>query len=506
MTTETSIIMLHHSYHKWIIKAVSRVYDPVNSDGGTYYASIYNTCPSMKVYNGLCECIQELFGSPNYYPAPPVGNWLPVIGRWYDWINCLWSGIYYVGFGMEQSYQRGKEMSNEPGDWCVYPYTEARICIGSWRFVIPKPPDHTAVDAQLFIWDAWGYYSWLVPVTLPIWDDTPGADNFFDYNVPQDMMSFSFMWAPPAGGNCHITPPFYWPQRYVTTDYLWGMPFELYPALYIRYISDCGHIRAENITETTADLTGDEESGYAWGIAGGEIEVIVPAGTSLKSLTPTIVHTGESVLPNSGVAQDFSVTKVYAVSDADGEHTMYNVNVLAQNLPATAITSFQFQGLSPMVKGNIFQRTHTITAYVPDGTDVSALVPTIVHKGSTIAPANGAAQDFTSPVKYTVTAFGETQDYMVTVIGPAPDTLRITAFVINDSFIVGVITQSSRTIVLHVPDPFDVTSLVPTITFKGYEISPPSGVPQNFTNPVYYTLTAHGGREVVYTVTVAYDG
>ena len=53
---------------------------------------------------------------------------------------------------------------------------------------------------------------------------------------------------------------------------------------------------------------------------------------------------------------------------------------------------------------------------VPFGTEVTALVPTIVHTGASVSPASGAAQDFTSPVNYTVTAEdGSTQAYEVTV-------------------------------------------------------------------------------------------
>ncbi len=63
----------------------------------------------------------------------------------------------------------------------------------------------------------------------------------------------------------------------------------------------------------------------------------------------------------------------------------------------------------------------TIALTVPFGTDVTALVPTIVHTGVSVSPASGAAQDFTSPVTYTVTAEDtSTQVYLVTVTVAAP--------------------------------------------------------------------------------------
>lgn len=82
---------------------------------------------------------------------------------------------------------------------------------------------------------------------------------------------------------------------------------------------------------------------------------------------------------------------------------------------AKAITSFAFT--SPPASGTIDEPGKTIHISVPSGTNVTALVPTIaVSAGSTVSPASGEAQDFTSPVIYTVTAEdGTTQTYTVSV-------------------------------------------------------------------------------------------
>ena len=45
-----------------------------------------------------------------------------------------------------------------------------------------------------------------------------------------------------------------------------------------------------------------------------------------------------------------------------------------------------------------------ITVTLPTGTVVTALIPTILHGGKMIAPANAIAQDFTTDKQYTVTA------------------------------------------------------------------------------------------------------
>lgn len=79
------------------------------------------------------------------------------------------------------------------------------------------------------------------------------------------------------------------------------------------------------------------------------------------------------------------------------------------------ITTFAFNGLSPTVSAAIDGAA--ITATVPVGTNLSALVPTItLSAAATVSPASGVAQNFSSPVTYTVTAEdGTTSTYTVTV-------------------------------------------------------------------------------------------
>ena len=63
-------------------------------------------------------------------------------------------------------------------------------------------------------------------------------------------------------------------------------------------------------------------------IIGTQIEVTVPHGTDITSLTPAItVSEGASVFPASGVAQNFSVPVVYTVTAEDGSQQTYTVTV-----------------------------------------------------------------------------------------------------------------------------------------------------------------------------------
>jgi hypothetical protein len=48
---------------------------------------------------------------------------------------------------------------------------------------------------------------------------------------------------------------------------------------------------------------------------------------------------------------------------------------------------------------------------------------------------------------------------------------------------------------------YNLSAITPTISFQGKSVSPASGVVQNFTSPVKYTVTAIDGSSVTYTVT-----
>ncbi|MFA5009121.1 MAG: DUF5018 domain-containing protein [Candidatus Paceibacterota bacterium] len=79
-------------------------------------------------------------------------------------------------------------------------------------------------------------------------------------------------------------------------------------------------------------------------------------------------------------------------------------------------TIVSFDLATPEVVGGVDNTAHTVTIAVPNGTDVTALTPTIVINGASISPDTGVAQDFTNPVTYTLTANdASTQDYTVTV-------------------------------------------------------------------------------------------
>ncbi|MFI8604321.1 beta strand repeat-containing protein [Cellulophaga baltica] len=244
------------------------------------------------------------------------------------------------------------------------------------------------------------------------------------------------------------------------------------------------------------DITDFIIDGVAGIITGTNISLTLPAVTDVTALSPTVIHTGASVNPTSGVAQDFTNPVEYTVTATDGTTKMYNVTVsLALALSSdNDITSFSIDGVAGVISGT------TITVTLPAGTNVSSLTPAIIHNGNTLNPDTGTAQDFTNPITYTVTADNlETQEYSVTVIVPTlSDTKDITSFSIDG--VAGVI--SGTTITVTLPAGTDVISLTPAVIHDGNTVNPDTGIAQDFTSPVEYTVTAADGSTQVYSVTV----
>ena len=170
---------------------------------------------------------------------------------------------------------------------------------------------------------------------------------------------------------------------------------------------------------------------------------------------------------------------------------------------AKQIISFDFDSLE--VTGVVNESEKTISLTTPIGTNVTALIPTITNSSFTqVNPASGVAQNFSSPVNYTVTALdGTSQVYVVTVTVLLSSEKAITAFDFDSLEVVGEINEGEKTISLTVPSETSLTSLTPTIAISSFAtISPLSGLAQDFTSPVTYTVTAEDSSTQEYVVTV----
>ncbi|MBU2997460.1 cadherin-like domain-containing protein [Cellulophaga baltica] len=142
-----------------------------------------------------------------------------------------------------------------------------------------------------------------------------------------------------------------------------------------------------------------------------EFTITLPSETDVTALTPVIIHNGVSIDPDN-TAQDFSSPVTYTVTaeNDDTQEYIVTVELEVEESSINDITSFEVEGIT------IDNPENEVTIILPYGTDVSSLIPTIVHIGETISPASDVAQDFTNPVVYKVTAENSsTQEYTVTV-------------------------------------------------------------------------------------------
>jgi formylglycine-generating enzyme required for sulfatase activity len=180
------------------------------------------------------------------------------------------------------------------------------------------------------------------------------------------------------------------------------------------------------------------------------------------------------------------------------------------------ITAFYLDG----VDGTINETVKTIAVTMPYRTSVTALVATFtttgasVKVGSTIQVSGTTANNFTSPVVYTVTAAdATTQDYTVTVtvalLGSLSSAKAIRAFSLAG--VVGTINETGKTIAVTMPFGTPVTNLVATFTTTGASVKVGSTIQvsgttaNNFTSPVVYTVTAADATTRNYTVTVTIE-
>jgi hypothetical protein len=264
-------------------------------------------------------------------------------------------------------------------------------------------------------------------------------------------------------------------------------------------------------------------------INGTAITATVPFGTNVSALIASFATTGATVTisgtaqTSGGTANNFATATTYLVTASDASTRSYTVTLGiapsgAKDLSAFAFRSSVNSGLGADVIASISGTT--ITATVPYGTDVTALIATFSTTGASVAIA-GAPQtsgvtpnSFTSATTYTVTANdSSTKSYTATVTS-APNTAKdIGAFsflsIHNPGLAADVIASvSGATITATVPFGTDVTALVATFSTTGTSVAiggaaQTSGVtPNSFTTPISYVVSAADSSTKPYTVTV----
>jgi hypothetical protein len=268
------------------------------------------------------------------------------------------------------------------------------------------------------------------------------------------------------------------------------------------------------------------------------IAVIVPWDTNLTTLVPAIHFTGAKIRLGSNpvddvtdnpahIGTDFSSPVSYTVTALNTNTKTYTVMVTKQIKPlsdAREITALTFTGVDTAGTTTVISSTadssgrFPIEVTVPEGTLLSSLAPVITYTGKFIASVtgsevpstsgpgtvSGSAVNFGNPPRvYRITAEnGQTREYAVTVRVDDNNVKEITVFYFANPMAPGVINQSAHTITVEVPYGTNLSSLVPTISYKGISVDPGSGMARGFSSPAVYTVRAKNGTAQPYTVTV----
>ena len=151
-------------------------------------------------------------------------------------------------------------------------------------------------------------------------------------------------------------------------------------------------------------------------------------------------------------------------------------------------------------EGTIDLKSRSIIVRLPEVYSTSAMQVTAlsISSGATCNIKQGETLNMDAAKVLHVTNGDVVMDWTLSVLH---DEARISQFVINDIY-QGAIDQQAKTITVYVPGSVDITSLVPTITFSANaSVTPGSGVPQDFSQPVTYKVT-NNSAESIYTVTV----
>ncbi len=221
---------------------------------------------------------------------------------------------------------------------------------------------------------------------------------------------------------------------------------------------------APNTVSSLSDLTvaeGTLAPTFASGTADYTVTLPFSYSGAMPNVTPTLTDGTASLVTTQ--ATDFGAGNQAAilVTAEDGlTTTTYTVTYLRAAATITNdISVFSINGTNGTISGT------DISVVLPAGTNLSSLIPTITHDGETISPSG--AQDFSSPVTYTVTAESSaTQDYIVTVTKLIPVLTVCAEADFDFSTLIGTPSDSilcnvtgvnlAENITISVPAPFEV--------------------------------------------------
>lgn len=267
--------------------------------------------------------------------------------------------------------------------------------------------------------------------------------------------------------------------------------------------------RTASIDEENLTISLHFAKNWSW----EQIPQITCSGTDYEFLDAD----GNTVGPDKKGQIDFSKAKMlrlyedltsYAQAGKDAEglsyHKDYELKFTKRNSSECELLSYSVGVADEQIDWSADGKTITVT--IPYATDWNTLKSSYtISYDATIATPNG--EDFehseTAPIQYTVTAENgkdqRTYSVIVKKVPPATGN-EIKSFYCGS--LEGTIDDDAKTITLELPEG-STKRFAPQITISEFAVvEPASGVLQDFTEPVPYTVTAQNGDTRTYKVIV----
>lgn len=267
--------------------------------------------------------------------------------------------------------------------------------------------------------------------------------------------------------------------------------------------------RTASIDEKNLTISLHFAKNWSW----EQIPQITCSGTDYEFLDAD----GNTVGPDKKGQIDFSKAKMlrlyedltsYAQAGKDAEglsyHKDYELKFTKRNSSECELLSYSVGVADEQIDWSADGKTITVT--IPYATDWNTLKSSYtISYDATIATPNG--EDFehseTAPIQYTVTAENgkdqRTYSVIVKKVPPATGN-EIKSFYCGS--LEGTIDDDAKTITLELPEG-STKRFAPQITISEFAVvEPASGVLQDFTEPVPYTVTAQNGDTRTYKVIV----
>lgn len=243
------------------------------------------------------------------------------------------------------------------------------------------------------------------------------------------------------------------------------------------------------------------------------VTVKLPKNVDRSKLTVE-VEVGTGLTANSVAGSVAQGSLAYQVTPYDPAYgTKYNALsatwriVIETGTPDNLVTSFAVTTGGVTRCGKINETNKTISLNLPEGTDLRAITPVVVHTGTAVTLEGSALDgstsfDFTNsettPLTLVVTNsnFALRTEYRVTVTARKSSENHITAYKLGDAE--GVIDGDS--IAITIPYAMDLAAVKPEITFSEFAVLVEPDTLKVGENT--YTVTSEDGKVRTYTVTI----